>query len=226
MILWIGVYVCVCMCACVCVMYVCVHVYVYVHVCMCVCTSAYMYICSIHLHVYFMYMEVNLSVYARNGDHIHTNFKDMYASLRSFGYFVEVLGSPFTCFDASQYGEGAGPQAFVVFLVTSLAGALLLVDSEEEFFPDEIEKLRHDIDKQGLSLIVFGEWYDLEVMKKIKFYDDNTHQWWMPDTGGANVPALNDLLAPWGIAFRQVLVCISNVCVCVCVYAHVRRKMV
>lgn len=26
-------------------------------------------------------------------------------------------------------------------------------------------------------------------------------QWWMPDTGGANVPALNDLLSSWGIAF-------------------------
>lgn len=41
----------------------------------------------------------------RNGDHIHTNFRDMYQHLRSMGYFVEVLGSPFTCFDASQYGE-------------------------------------------------------------------------------------------------------------------------
>lgn len=29
----------------------------------------------------------------------------MYQHLRSMGYFVEVLGSPFTCFDASQYGE-------------------------------------------------------------------------------------------------------------------------
>lgn len=41
----------------------------------------------------------------RNGDHIHTNFRDMYQHLRSMGYFVEVLGSPFTCFDANQYGE-------------------------------------------------------------------------------------------------------------------------
>ena len=41
----------------------------------------------------------------RNGDHIHTNFRDMYQHLRSMGYFVEVLGSPFTCFDAHQYGE-------------------------------------------------------------------------------------------------------------------------
>lgn len=41
----------------------------------------------------------------RNGDHIHTNFRDMYQHLRSMGYFVEVLGAPLTCFDASQYGE-------------------------------------------------------------------------------------------------------------------------
>ncbi len=26
-------------------------------------------------------------------------------------------------------------------------------------------------------------------------------QWWMPDTGGSNIPALNELLAPWGMAF-------------------------
>lgn len=30
-------------------------------------------------------------------------------------------------------------------------------------------------------------------------------QWWMPDTGGANVPALNDLLAVWGMAFSDGL---------------------
>lgn len=28
----------------------------------------------------------------RNGDHIHTNFKDMYQHLRTAGYYVEVLG--------------------------------------------------------------------------------------------------------------------------------------
>ncbi|KAL5022748.1 hypothetical protein ScPMuIL_001903 [Solemya velum] len=56
-----------------------------------------------------------------NGDHIHTNFKDMYQYLRNNGYFVEVLGSPFTCFDASHYGT------------------LLIVDAEEEYFPDEIK---------------------------------------------------------------------------------------
>ncbi|XP_044750367.1 membrane-bound transcription factor site-1 protease [Coccinella septempunctata] len=116
-----------------------------------------------------------------NGDHIHTNFKDMYQNLRNSGYYIEVLGAPFTCFAASQYGT------------------LLIVDPEEEFYPEEISKLKRDVDS-GLSVIVFADWYNTTIMKKVKFYDENTRQWWMPDTGGANVPALNDLLAAWGIA--------------------------
>uniref|UniRef100_A0A8C6T843 Membrane-bound transcription factor site-1 protease n=1 Tax=Neogobius melanostomus TaxID=47308 RepID=A0A8C6T843_9GOBI len=121
-----------------------------------------------------------------NGDHIHTNFRDMYQHLRSMGYFVEVLGAPITCFDASQYGT------------------LLMVDSEEEYFPEEITKLRRDIDN-GLSLIIFSDWYNTSVMRRVKFYDENTRQWWMPDTGGANVPALNDLISVWGMAFSDGL---------------------
>ena len=30
-------------------------------------------------------------------------------------------------------------------------------------------------------------------------------QWWMPDTGGANVPALNELLSVWNMAFSDGL---------------------
>ncbi|KAF6078606.1 membrane bound transcription factor peptidase, site 1 [Phyllostomus discolor] len=121
-----------------------------------------------------------------NGDHIHTNFRDMYQHLRSMGYFVEVLGSPFTCFDANQYGT------------------LLMVDSEEEYFPEEVAKLRRDVDN-GLSLIIFSDWYNTSVMRKVKFYDENTRQWWMPDTGGANIPALNELLSVWNMAFSDGL---------------------
>lgn len=121
-----------------------------------------------------------------NGDHVHTNFRDMYQHLRSMGYFVEVLGAPFTCFDATQYGT------------------LLMVDSEEEYFPEEIAKLRRDVDN-GLSLVVFSDWYNTSVMRKVKFYDENTRQWWMPDTGGANVPALNELLSVWNMGFSDGL---------------------
>ncbi|XP_077982093.1 membrane-bound transcription factor site-1 protease-like isoform X2 [Glandiceps talaboti] len=119
-----------------------------------------------------------------NGDHIHTNFKDMYQHLRTAGFYVEVLGAPLTCFDAKQYGT------------------LLMVDAEEEYFPEEITKLKRDVEN-GLSVMVFSDWYNVQVMRKVKFYDENTRQWWMPDTGGANVPALNDLLAPFSMAFSD-----------------------
>lgn len=116
-------------------------------------------------------------------DHIHTNFKDMYTHLRNAGYYVEVLGEPFTCFNASNYGT------------------LLIVDPEEEYFQSEIDKLKSDILDLDLSVIVFADWYNTSVMRKIKFFDENTRRWWMPDTGGANIPALNELLADFGIAF-------------------------
>lgn len=119
-----------------------------------------------------------------NGDHVHTNFKDMYQHLRAAGYYVEVLGSPFTCFDAGHYST------------------LLITDTEEEFFPEEVIKLKRDIDN-GLSVVMLADWYNVSVMRKVKFYDENTRQWWMPDTGGSNIPAINELLSPLGMAFSD-----------------------
>ena len=120
-----------------------------------------------------------------NGDHIHTNYRDLYTHLRSKGYFVEVLGTPFTCFNAADYG------------------VLLLVDLEEEFFADEIAKLQADIFKNKLSVIVVAEWFNVAVMEKVRFFDENTRQWLTPLTGGANVPALNQLMEGWGIALTS-----------------------
>jgi hypothetical protein len=40
---------------------------------------------------------------------------------------------------------------------------------QEEYFPEEIAKLKRDVDA-GLSVVVFGEWYNTSVMKKVKFY--------------------------------------------------------
>jgi membrane-bound transcription factor site-1 protease len=44
-----------------------------------------------------------------------------------------VLGSPATCFNASAYG------------------ALLIVDSEDEFYKEEIAKLAFDVEQLGLG---------------------------------------------------------------------------
>ncbi|KAL8153195.1 hypothetical protein V2J09_010955 [Rumex salicifolius] len=128
-------------------------------------------------------LDVRNDILDWHGDHIHTNFHTMFNMLRDAGYYIETLGSPLTCFDAHQYGT------------------LLLVDLEEEYFEEEIEKLKDDVVNTGLGLIVFAEWYNVDTMIKMRFFDDNTRSWWTPVTGGANVPALNDLLAPFGIAF-------------------------
>ena len=118
-----------------------------------------------------------------HGDHPHTNFHTLFDTLTRKGYFLEILSSPLTCFDASEYG------------------ALMIVDSEEEFYSEEIVKLSKDVKEKGLGLAIFADWYDLKVIDQMRFYDDNTRSWWDAVTGGANVPAINDLLQPFGAAF-------------------------
>ncbi|CAG9138306.1 unnamed protein product [Plutella xylostella] len=114
-------------------------------------------------------------------DHPHTNHREMYRRLRDHQYYVEVAGTALTCIDMSLYG------------------ALLLVDPEDEYFPEELAALKKAVD-EGLSLVVFADWYNATLLKHVKFYDENTRQWWIPETGGANIPALNDLLGMFQIA--------------------------
>ena len=120
-----------------------------------------------------------------NGDHPHTNFHPVFNALRDNGYYVEVLGSSMTCFDASQYGT------------------LVLADTEGEFHQEEIDKLYMDVTEKGLGLLVLGEWYNEIQMNSLRFFDDNTRSIWTPVVGGANVPGLNRLLANFGIGFTN-----------------------
>ncbi|KAH6554572.1 hypothetical protein KP509_1Z324300 [Ceratopteris richardii] len=128
-------------------------------------------------------LDIRNDILDWHGDHPHTNFHGMFDMLRDAGYYLEILGSPLTCFDAQQYGT------------------LIMVDLEDEYYAEEIKKLENDVKVLGLGLIVFADWYHVETMVKMKFFDDNTRSWWTPVTGGANVPALNELLLPFGIAF-------------------------
>ena len=126
-------------------------------------------------------LDVQADILDWHGDHPHTNFHRAYDAMRAAGYFVEVLGSPLTCFDARSYG------------------ALLLVDSEEAFSDAEIAKLERDVRDEGLGLAVFAEWYNVKQMESMRFFDDNTHSHWTPVVGGGNVPALNDALRAFGV---------------------------
>lgn len=65
-------------------------------------------------------LDVSNDILDWHADHLHTNYHGLWDALRRYGYFVEVLGSPLTCFDARSYGT------------------LLLVDLEDEYFPEEV----------------------------------------------------------------------------------------
>merc|ERR1740124_779030 len=123
-----------------------------------------------------------------DGDHPHTNFRHLFERLTRKGYFVEVLGTDYTCFNARNFGT------------------LLVVDTEEEFFREEIQKIKRDVEVLGLNLIVAADWFNHETLKKVKFFDENTQSDFVPLTGGANIPALNDLLQSFGIAFSDDIV--------------------
>ena len=127
-------------------------------------------------------------------------------------------------------------------------GALLLLDTEDDFGAAEVAKLHADVLLRGLSVVVLAEWHNAGVMKavskraraqaslfslslssvgrppttqrhegdhrlmattsphpppqqQVRFFDANTHAWMEPVTGGANLPALNELLGPLGVSF-------------------------
>ena len=83
----------------------------------------------------------------RNGDHPHTNFRELSETLRARRYFFEVLGEPITCVDASAYD------------------ALLVIDPENEWFPEVRSKLLADLCTRGLSLVLFADWYNAFVLQ-------------------------------------------------------------
>jgi membrane-bound transcription factor site-1 protease len=68
-------------------------------------------------------LDIRSDILDWHGDHLLTNFHTLYTFLRSNDVYVETLASPYTCFNASRYG------------------ALIVADSEEEFYPEEVTKL-------------------------------------------------------------------------------------
>ena len=124
------------------------------------------------------------------GDHPHTNFHQLFRQLRRAGFFVDVLDRSFECLgveEAKHYG------------------GILLFDSEDFFSEAEIAIVENVVTKHGTVLIVAAEWYNLDIMREIRFEDDNTRSWWTPVVAGGNVPGLNDLLHGFGVAFGDAV---------------------
>jgi hypothetical protein len=117
----------------------------------------------------------------RHGDHPYTNFRHLLLWLQQHGYCVETVGAQFN---------------------TSLYGVLFLVDSEAEFSKDYRQRIHASVSEEGLALVVLAEWYDAEVANSLKFRHE-TRQMIPVVSGGSNVPALNQLLLPFGIVLRE-----------------------
>lgn len=132
-------------------------------------------------------LDVKNDILDWNGDHPHTNFKDLFTRLRSRDYYIEVSGSDLSCTDLSKYG------------------VLMIVDPEEEFFADELTKIHKAVLGSKLSLLIVADWYNVPTMKKVQFHDENMGRLFVPITGGANVPALNDLLGQFGIMLSDTV---------------------
>ena len=118
-------------------------------------------------------------------DHPHTNYRSLYSFLKKKGFFIDLLGQSFECFDAANYQT------------------LLIIDPEEEYRSSEIEKLESDVRTKGLSILVVSDWWNAAMMNKIQYFDENTKITKFPLTGGSNVPALNRLLDPYTISLSD-----------------------
>ena len=53
--------------------------------------------------------------------------------------------------------------------------------------------LGKDVFFRNLSIIVIADWYNLPSLRKLKFFDENTRQWWDPLTGWVSVARLCSL---------------------------------
>lgn len=124
------------------------------------------------------------------GDHPHTNFHMLFRHLLKAGFYIDIANDSFACLSvdfASQYG------------------AILLLDSEDYFSESERAMMEILVKEQGVSLIVAAEWYNVDIMRDVRFEDDNTRSWWSPVMAGGNVPALNMLLSPFGVGLGDAV---------------------
>uniref|UniRef100_A0AC34RR88 Uncharacterized protein n=1 Tax=Panagrolaimus sp. JU765 TaxID=591449 RepID=A0AC34RR88_9BILA len=120
-------------------------------------------------------------------DHPHTNFKDFYHEFRNYGYFFEIIGQPTIC----------------IKNISSNYGISMIVDSEDEFFKEEINQIKEAV-LNGTMLMIFADWYNETLIQKIQFTDDDGKQW-LPETGGSNIPGLNALLEEFGIVLGDTV---------------------
>lgn len=66
-----------------------------------------------------------------NGDHPHTNYRTLFTRLTGAGYYVELNMKPLGCVDLPAYG------------------AVVLIDTESNFYDDELLAVAHVVDEHA-----------------------------------------------------------------------------
>ena len=137
-------------------------------------------------------------VYDWHGDSPHSNYAALWRELRVAGFGVST----------STVSWRAPPLDLISTPTTSgvdisAFGAVLVVDPELEFATSEIDALVEAVVYRATtSLLLFADWWDSDVLAStvVRRHDVATGCDWMPVTGGSTLPAVNALLAPFGIA--------------------------
>lgn len=80
-------------------------------------------------------------------------------------------------------------------------GFLLLIDPESDFTSDEGKAFESALRDSAVFAVVAAEWYSPPTIAEIAFADQNTRSLWYAVGGGSNIPALNRILEPFGVAF-------------------------
>jgi len=123
-------------------------------------------------------------------DSLYNNFSNLRKFLKNSGYFIDQTSSsvPYSpChYNLSSYN------------------LLLIIDPEKSFTQNEIKNIK----KSKINLALFSDWYDVDVMKKLAFYDENAMKFSSPVTGGSNLPGVNVLFEElgWPVAYRTDVV--------------------
>ena len=89
------------------------------------------------------------------------------------GLYVEVSGRDWTCVDSSLYGA----LMLVDSEVRSLSRLRCLHEScciQEEWFPEEVEKLRRDLLLGDLGVVILADWHNPRAFGAVSFFDENT----------------------------------------------------
>ena len=124
-----------------------------------------------------------------HGDHPFLNYRVAYQTLQRAGYAVEIP---------------MFPQRGLLDVRLSDYGVLFVLEPEDYFFVEELEHIRRAVTR-GLRLVVIGDWFDVKTIQSLGFVDDNTGSYWEPATGGANIPAINELLGAFGMEVSSTI---------------------